>query len=242
MVGTVSGVLVEATAAASPASVVEIVGPAGSGKTALLAALNQRSDSILVGDRPRVRRIQSIPFFVRNMISLLPVLLRTYRNGARPTRQEMVMLARLKGWHLVLGQQASKSRGVIILDQGPVFILSWLSEFGPDSLKDQIAEDCWNSVIEQWAAVLDMVVCLDAPDAVLIERINARSKSHTVKGMPRRDIRRFLGRGRASMDAAISRLAAGGGPAVLRFDTARRSPDQIADELLAAFGLSRGDG
>ena len=39
MVGTVNGVLVETTAAARALPVVEIVGPAGAGKTALLAAL-----------------------------------------------------------------------------------------------------------------------------------------------------------------------------------------------------------
>jgi hypothetical protein len=148
----------------------------------------------------------------------------------------------LEGWHLVLGKQASRDRGIIVLDQGPVFILSWLSAFGPDGLKGQVAEDWWNNVIEQWAATLDMVVCLDAPDTVLIGRINDRSKSHAVKGRPQQDVLTFLARGRASMDEVLARLSAGGGPTVLRFDTARRSPDQIADELLVEFGLSRGDG
>jgi hypothetical protein len=169
------------------------------------------------------------------------MLLHLYRNGTRFTRQEIVMLARLKGWHLVLAQQASRSRGIIILDQGPVFILSWLSEFGPEGLECQIAEDWWESVIKQWADALDVVVRLDAPDTVLIERINARSKSHTVKGLPQPDIHRFLARGRTSMDAVISRLAVNGGPRVLRFDTAQSSSDQIADELLAVFGLCTGD-
>ena len=147
------------------------------------------------------------------------------------------MMARLKGWHHVLARQAARSEGIIVLDQGPVFILSWLSEFGPEGLKCQSPGTWWDNMIKQWAAALAAVIRLDASDAVLVERINARSKSHAVKGKPEEEMHRFLTRGRVSMEAVISRLAVNGGPRVLRFDTGQESPDQIAEKVLAAFGL-----
>lgn len=151
------------------------------------------------------------------------------------------MLARLKGWHHVLARQASRSEGIILLDQGPVFILSWLSEFGPEGLKCQSTGTWWDNMIKQWTAALAVVIHLDAPDAVLMERINARSKSHAVKGKPEQEMHRFLARGRISMEAVISRLAVDGGPRVLRFDTGQESPDQIAEEVLATLGLEPGE-
>lgn len=237
MVRTVNEVLADHTTMRRPPRIVEIVGPAGAGKTALLQALSQRSESIIVGARPRLQRIGYVPFFVRNVIPLLPILLRPYRNGQGFTREEIVMLARLRGWHHVLARQAARSGGIIVLDQGPVFILSWLSEFGPEGLKCQISENWWDSMIKQWAAALDIVIRLDAPDTILMERINARGKPHAVKGKPEQEMHRFLARGRASMEAVIYRLTVEGGPGVLRFDTGQESPDQIAGKVLVALGL-----
>jgi hypothetical protein len=238
MVRAVNEVLAAHTAVRRPPCIVEIVGPAGAGKTALLQALRQRNESILVGDRPRVRTIGHIPFFVRNAISLLPILSRLHQNGRCFTRQEIVMLARLKGWHHVLARQASRTEGIILLDQGPVFILSWLSEFGPEGLKRQSTGTWWDNMIKQWATALAVVIHLDAPDAVLMERINSRGKPHAVKGKPEQEMHRFLARGRTSMEAVVSRLAVDGSPRVLRFDTGQESPDQIAEEVLAALGLN----
>lgn len=237
MVRTMSKTLADNTIVGRRPRIVEIVGPAGTGKTALLRALSQHSESIIVGARPRVRRIRHIPFFVGNAISLLPILLRLYRNGTGFTRKEIVMLERLKGWHHVLARQVSRSGRIIVLDQGPIFKLSWLSEFGPEGLKCQGSENWWDRMIKQWAAALDSVIRLDAPDTVLMERINARNKPHAVKGKPQQEVYRFLARERTSMEAVISRLTVDGGPRVLRFDTSQESPDQIVGQVLVAFGL-----
>lgn len=241
MVTIVSDARADSTVMARPSLVVELVGPAGSGKTTLFRALSQRNQRVVKGARPRVRRIGHIPFFARNTISLLPTLLRLHQNGRWFTRQEVGMLARLNGWHYVLTRQASRSERIIVVDQGPVFLLSWLAEFGPESLKGQSSQDWWDSMVKQWAAVLDVVICLDAPDSVLTERINRRGKRHTVKGRPEQEMRAFLARGRTSVDETISRLTASGGPTVLVFDTALESPGKIAEKVLASLGLAPSD-
>lgn len=237
MVTTVSKPQNDSTALDKPTPVVELVGPAGTGKTTLLQTLCQHSESVLVAAFPRVRRLEHISFFVKNAVFLWPTLLRARRNGQWLTRQEIVMIAILKGWHYVLARQASRNGGIIVLDPGPVFLLSWLSEFGSEGLRCWSSEKWWDSMIKQWADALDAVVHLDAPDNVLRERINARGKPHTVKGKPEQEMREFLARWRASIEAVISRLTVDGGPRVIRFDTAQESPDQIVEHFLAAFGL-----
>jgi deoxyadenosine/deoxycytidine kinase len=237
MVRTMNRVLADHTIVRRSPRIVEIVGPAGAGKTTLLRALSQRSESILVVAHPHVRRIGHLPFFVRNTISLLPILLRLHLTGTQFTRLEIVWLARLKGWHRVLARQASRSGRIIVLDQGPVFKLSWLSDFGPEGLKCQSSKNWWDNMVKQWAAVLDVVIRLDAADTVLMERINARGKPHAVKGKAEEETHRFLARGRTSIEAVISRLTIDGGPRVLRFDTGQEAPDEIVEKVLAAFGL-----
>ena len=92
-------------------------------------------------------------------------------------------------------------------------------------------------MLKQWASALDMVIWLDAPDAILVERIRARSKWHLVKEKPEQVANKFLARFRTSYDQIIARLTANCGPRVLRFNTKQESLDQIVDKALAAFDL-----
>jgi shikimate kinase len=243
MVRTMNTALTANTTREKPSFIVELVGPAGAGKTTLLRALSQRNQRILVGTRLRVRRIEHIPFFVRNVVLLLPTLLRQYGQSGSLTRQEIEVMAVVKGWHRVLGQQASNHRTVIVLDQGPVFKLAWLHELGRESLKSHTIERWRDSMLKQWAPVLDMVIWLDAPDTILLERIDARDKAHLVKGESEQDVFEFLARCRAAYEHVISMLMAkSDAPGVLRFDTAQEPLDQIVDKVLAAFGLVECDG
>jgi hypothetical protein len=92
-------------------------------------------------------------------------------------------------------------------------------------------------MIRQWAAILDVAIYLDAPDTVLMERINVRAKCHAVKGRPEQDMHKFLVRGRSSIEKVLGKLTADDGPELLRFDTAQESPNQIAARVLASLGL-----
>lgn len=151
-------------------------------------------------------------------------------------------MAVVKGWHRVLGRQASNNGTVIVLDQGPVFKLAWLHELGHGSLKSQAFERWWDSTLKQWATLLDVVIWLDAPDTILLERIDARDKVHLVKGKSEQDAFEFLARCRTAYEHVISMLMANSdAPGVLCFNTARESLDQIVDNVLAAFDLLEPD-
>lgn len=125
---------------------------------------------------------------------------------------------------------------VIVFDQGPIFLLT-----RHDVLEEPLA--AWRAqTFDTWNALLDVIVVLDAPNAVLVDRINTRSKEHRVKGAPGHAALDFVARSRAVYDEALSRLAAhGSGPAILRFDTSVNSVAEIVDQIIAVLTDAQAD-
>jgi shikimate kinase len=230
---------VDARTARALPLLVELVGPAAAGKTTVRRALTRRSGEILIGVPPYYRRVADMPFFVKNGLLLMPMLLRLIRtNGRRLTRREIAWMAILQGWHSAVRERASSSSTAIVLDQGPVFLLARLFWLGPEGLRGQTAEKWRKSMYTHWTAALDLVVWLDASDAVLLERIRTRDKWHAVKDRSQSEALDFLSRYRAAYGQVMSALTAnGGGPKVLRVDTARESLDGVVDRVLTDLGL-----
>lgn len=141
----------------------------------------------------------------------------------------------LKAWHHVLERQAANNDVVTVLDHGPIYRLALLREFGPEMTKSQLYERWWDSMLKQWATIMYMVIWLDAPDVVLLERIYTRNSWHIIKGKSEQEAYEFLARYRTSYEQTITRLTANRGPTLLRFDTHQKSVDQIVDKVLAAF-------
>ena len=141
----------------------------------------------------------------------------------------------LKGWRYVLGRQASSNDIVTVLDLGPVFRLARLREFGPEITKSQRFEKWWNNVLCQWATLLDLIIWLDAPNAVLLERIHARKRWHAIKDQSEQGAYEFLARYRTCYEEIIAALASYGGSKVLRFDTSRESLQEVAERVLGAL-------
>ena len=218
--------------------IMELVGPAGAGKTTLSRVLTHRNPKIQIGSDIELRKTKYVPVILRNTISLLPVFLRQIRHGRRFTWDEIKYLLYLEGWPDVLRQEATDRTSTVLLDHGPVFKLATLNEFGPENLKTDDFEIWWNRMFKQRASTLDMVIWLDAPDLVLDQRINSRDQRHSVKGRSESEVVHFLARYRTSYEEILAKLRIAGGPRLLQFDTSRTSIEQVAEEILSAFNES----
>jgi len=215
--------------------VVEICGSAGAGKTTLLKALDQCHEKVVTG--VRLHKIRYVPFFVRNTYFMLPTFLRQYKHSRWFTWKETRSMVYLKAWYHVLKRQVSNNDidMVTVLDHGPIYRLALLREFGPEITKSKLYQRWWDTVLKQWAAIMDIVVWLDAPDAVLLERINTRNRWHIIKGKSVQEVYEFLARYRKSYEQTITRLTDNRGPTLLRFDTHQKSVNQMVDKVSAVF-------
>jgi thymidylate kinase len=225
--------------------IVELVGPAGAGKTTLANVLLQRSKRIQLGTPPNIRKIEHFPFFAKNTLLLAPTFLHLYQNhnGRRLTRQEITWLLTLNGWQHRLGRQVARTGTIVILDQGPVFMLAKLVGFGPENLKSQAVKQWWEKTYRQWAGTLDMVVCLDTSNAILLQRIRARETWHGFKNLSESEAIEILARFREAHTKVLSGLMVEErGPDVLCYDTAKKSQDEIVENLLIQLGKTGYEG
>jgi shikimate kinase len=218
--------------------IMELVGPAGAGKTTLSRTLSHRSPAIQIGSEIELRNVKYIPIFLGNAISLLPVILRQLLHGQGFTWDEIKYLVYLRGWSAVLKQEAGTEDTAVLLDHGPVFKLATLQEFGPEKLRSDGFEKWWDAMFKQWASTLDIVVWLDAPDSVLEKRINSRDQRHLVKGKTEQEAARFLARYRNSYEQTLAKLKTHGGPFLLQFDTSQTSIEKVADEIISAINIA----
>ena len=86
--------------------------------------------------------------------------------------------------------------------------------------------------MERWAATLDVIIWLDAPDALLAHRIRSREGSHPRAHLPDDLLYEFFAQWRAGYQHVISELTANHGPQVIKLATDQESMDQIADKVL----------
>ena len=220
-----------------PGCIVEIVGLAGAGKTTLFHLLSRHNQSIYPSNFPDVRRLSNTPFFIWNGLQTSLALLNFPKHPTeRLNRQEFAWLSILRGWPDVLHNEL-KDHKIIILDQGPVYLMTETCEFGPRYLKEKEAETFWQSLYSRWADTLDMIVWLDAADTDLLERIRSREKRHILKNGSEDAANEFFARYRRGFKYTISGLTNNRKDLkVLRFNTSQESPEDIVNQLLIEFG------
>lgn len=206
-------------AALSP-FLVELAGSAGAGKSTVMTTL--------LGRDARVERVPVLghtrwaPLLVWHVLAVLVTLARHRALGRQWSRDRILTMAYLQALPRVLA-----GRGVVVFDQGPLFFLT------RPVLRDERLRPWWERTFRRWNGLLDLVVLLDAPDPVLVERINLRSKEHRIKGRDDEAALAFVAEGRAAFDQALA--ACRPAPATLRLDTSRLAPDEVVDAIVAAL-------
>jgi shikimate kinase len=199
------------------AVVVELVGPAGAGKTTLAKGVTAADATVRSGlslwGLPRRR-------LFRSAMALLPTILGATFNRAHLRAGELAQMIRLGALRSVVEDEAARHR-ILILDEGPVFALSWLDMFFSRN-GDHVPASWRRRVIAEWATLLDVVVFIDASDMTLADRIRTREKPHMVKELPDAEIFGFAAGFRRAFERAIGELAQAGHIVVdsLKTDTA----------------------
>jgi len=127
---------------------------------------------------------------------------------------------------------------VILLDEGPVFALSWLDVFFARN-GDRVPASWRRRVITQWASLLDVVVFIDAADITLANRIRTREKPHMVKGLSDDEIFGFSAGFRRAFERTIGELSQAGPVAIDTLSTDTAPQDENTARLLSRLKLRR---
>ena len=202
--------------------VVEIAGPAGAGKTSLLRAIARLDPGVTAGLRV------SRPQHLRTAAGLGRVLadLHWPFRGVRWIETKRVVHVE------ALYRAARTSRpGPLLLDEGPVYMLSRILVFGGSRLDAPGLQRWWRDAVMRWDATLRLVVWLDAPDAVLGARIRARAQPHPVKGLDDITIAAFLRDYRQAYERVLDELGVAADGRLHRFATDRTPIERIAAQV-----------
>ena len=204
--------------------VVELVGPAGAGKSTLADVLAAREDARRVS-------IWGLPlrFVVPSAGSLVSTFLSLCVGSRTLPWREMKQMIRLGALHRLLSQAAARRHRLIVLDEGPAFVLSWLRVFGRARLLRSAAYERWEQrSFTEWVRVLDVIVLLDAPDSVLAQRIRSRAKPHMVRDQSDEQIAAFTARFRTAFASVIPAITSLNGTKQLTLPLGGEDPDGLA--------------
>lgn len=209
---------------------VELVGPAGAGKSTLVARLPERGAGVAAGPN-----LWGLPkgLLLRSAAALVPTIVASLidRHPLRPA--EIGQMVRMGALRRALVRVAGRRKGTIVMEEGPVFGLAWLDVHHSGAGRVRAAWRRRES--EEWARRLDAVVRVDADDDVLARRIRAREKAHSVKHAGDDTIERFLERYRNSYDRILGDLEERGHLSVRTLRGAQKPIDEEAARLRAAI-------
>lgn len=220
------------------ALIVEIMGPAAAGKTTLIRMLCSDGDEIRSGIE--VASLRSAGVFTAKAASFLPMWLLRRPRGRWFTWREVKSLAFLDLWYREV--ERGRPRGVLaaLLDHGPLYRLTALRAFGPEMVRSERFERWWLGAFDRWKRTVDIVVWLDAPDELLLERVERRGHWYLSADRSIEEKRAFLGRYRAALMGMLEGFAEDG-PKVLRFETERTPARELADRVLEAVAARRSE-
>ena len=210
--------------------IVEVIGPAGAGKSSLVRELCARDAGF---GRGRSLRRADLPLIAKRAGRWAPVLAGLAVTAPRQARQYARHLVRVETMDALLPCDARPDSPVVLFDEGPVFSMALMLAFDDRSSGSGTVGQHVARAVDRWASLLDAVIWLDANDAALTSRIRTRAKAHRIKDATPDTAREFLERYRRAYDTLGVRLDEAG-VSVLRVDTAT-TPIATAASYVAAM-------
>jgi adenylate kinase family enzyme len=210
---------------------IEIVGVAGTGKSTLARALVERRPECRLADTLHTRVPAHWPYVAHGLPRALALWASSLRSRPALSWDEVKFLLYVSEWNRYLRDRREHRLGIVVLDQGPVFALARLL-WSEKPVTTRPGFQAWvREMVERWSDELDLMVWLDAPNRVLLERINWREQRHDAKHRSTEEALELLDSHHRAYRRLHDLLAELARPPVLRFDTSARSPDALVDEL-----------
>lgn len=209
--------------------VVELLGPPGSGKSTLAAELTAVAGTVLVKDHgvrdlpalARSARHVGAPYFVQ-------------RPAAVPASRHAAWLVRLGAAAEVVARHAREGASLVVLDQGPAYTLGRLRHL----CVTPTGRVWWGRQALAAAALLDLVVLLDADPAVLSSRLHERDKSHPARALDVGQATSYLREEQRRARVVAQVLARAGAPC-LELPTDTGHPAEAAARILERMAPAR---
>jgi hypothetical protein len=217
--------------------IIEVVGPAGAGKTTLFGAILKSLPNVRATSLPDVHAFKNCPFFIKHILYLMPILVCwsvDRKEDIRLSRRQLAWMAMLNGWAELLDKAAIKHGNDLLLDQGPIFLISTIFEFGPLPLSSPYFRKWRTKIYGMWADTLDLIIYLDSSDEILMKRIRSRSEYHIVKDQSDQVLIDFLKRYRSAYNRAIEHIeSCNRHIRLLRYDSGKYSLDELVNKVVA---------
>jgi thymidylate kinase len=203
------------------AKVVEIIGPAGSGKTSLAKKLSTASNSLLTSVSWHDGKSALVKVVFRRLFQIASLAIKKVPMEAIKElvglETELDIMEKHKKWHVLPCRN-------LVLEIGPVFKVAKILMEGEVRDPELIRRMC-----RKIADIVDLLVWIDAPNDILQARINSREKRHIMKDQASESIQEFLENYRKAFSSVISE--SGEGFPVVRFDSSIMSVDELSDTV-----------
>jgi shikimate kinase len=217
---------------------IEIAGVAGSGKSTLTDALAARSAAWHLADSLHTRRAAHWPYVLHALPEVARMASLGVRVGPPLTWDEVKFVIYVSEWERYLRADHGNGHRGTVLDQGPLFALARLLWTEKPLTRTPTFEAWVEEMLDHWSRSLAAIVWLDAPEDVLLERINGRTQQHEAKGATASAATDLLRRHRAVYDRLLGVIERLGRPRVVSFDTGVASAAAIADAVSGFIGLA----
>jgi adenylate kinase family enzyme len=211
--------------------VLEVMGAAGAGKSTIARTLI-RSIANLV-DGTRVARHH---YWIRTQCGAVRHLFLARRHQACGWLRRWTdakNYAYLDAFRRVVLDQSAADGHSIVFDHGPLYRLAQLRRGTNGGAGGVDGSRRWHAAARYWSATLDLVILLDAPDNVLIDRVLARSNHHRMKEMRRSEAKRFAEESRSGLLQVKQQVAALGAGRTLIFDTSQCTVDEVVAAVIS---------